>query len=208
VKDATCVEVCPVSCIHTTPESPQYYIDPEVCIACEQCVLVCPVKAIYLDADLPEGLAHYEQINADFFKQNKADVKVVTLAEAHAMIEAAEAFALQNNIKVAVALVDPAGQPVLTAAMEGVADETAKEALDKAYSSAVMHLPTEELRPNTALPAGFDAGRLVAEAGGFPMVEDISLFGAIGVAGSGEPELDVLCYQAGVAAFKVLRGQR
>jgi uncharacterized protein GlcG (DUF336 family)/NAD-dependent dihydropyrimidine dehydrogenase PreA subunit len=207
VKDATCVEVCPVSCIHTTPESPQYYIDPEVCIACEQCVLVCPVKAIYLDTELPQALAHYAQVNADFFMQNKAEVQVVTLAEAHFMIEAAEDFALQNNIKVAVALVNPAGQPVLTAVMDGVSDETAKQALDKAYSSAVMHLPTLELRPNTALPAGFEAERLVTEAGGFPMVEDISLFGAIGVAGSGKPELDVLCYQAAVAAFKALRGQ-
>ena len=30
VKDATCVDVCPVACIHTTPEAPQFYIDPEI----------------------------------------------------------------------------------------------------------------------------------------------------------------------------------
>jgi ferredoxin len=53
VKDATCVQVCPVDCIHTTPEEDQYYIDPSVCIACEQCALVCPVEAIFLDVDVP-----------------------------------------------------------------------------------------------------------------------------------------------------------
>lgn len=27
--DGACAEVCPVACIHTTPEAPQFYIDPE-----------------------------------------------------------------------------------------------------------------------------------------------------------------------------------
>ena len=53
VKDGTCVEVCPVDCIETSPEEDQYYIDPELCIACEQCVLVCPVDAIYLEDKSP-----------------------------------------------------------------------------------------------------------------------------------------------------------
>src|SRR5207249_1591881 len=53
-RDGSCVEVCPVACIHTTPDAPQYYIDPDVCIECEQCVLVCPVDAIYIDRELPE----------------------------------------------------------------------------------------------------------------------------------------------------------
>ena len=29
-KDATCVDVCPAACIHTTPDAPQYYIDPDL----------------------------------------------------------------------------------------------------------------------------------------------------------------------------------
>ena len=51
--DGSCVEVCPVSCIHTTPGAPQFYIDPDVCIDCEQCEIVCPVDAIFKDIDLP-----------------------------------------------------------------------------------------------------------------------------------------------------------
>src|SRR6185312_4123651 len=43
VKDASCVEVCPVDCIHTDDEAQQYFIDPEECIDCAACVELCPV---------------------------------------------------------------------------------------------------------------------------------------------------------------------
>src|SRR4051794_3276077 len=50
-KDNSCVEVCPVDCIHPTPDEPDYdkvemlYIDPEECIDCDACVEACPVDA-------------------------------------------------------------------------------------------------------------------------------------------------------------------
>ena len=54
VKDATCVDVCPVDCIHTTEEEPQFYINPDTCIDCAACEPVCPVNAIFFEDDLPE----------------------------------------------------------------------------------------------------------------------------------------------------------
>jgi len=42
VKDASCVDVCPVDCIHTTDEAPLYYIDPDECIDCGACEPACP----------------------------------------------------------------------------------------------------------------------------------------------------------------------
>jgi len=51
-KDTSCVEVCPVDCIHPTPDEPgfdaadQLYIDPDECIDCDACVEACPVDAI------------------------------------------------------------------------------------------------------------------------------------------------------------------
>jgi NAD-dependent dihydropyrimidine dehydrogenase PreA subunit len=51
--DGSCVEVCPVSCIHTTSGASQFYIDPDVCIDCEQCEIVCPVDAIFKDIEMP-----------------------------------------------------------------------------------------------------------------------------------------------------------
>src|SRR5688572_16313376 len=103
VKDATCVDVCPAACIHTTPDAPQYYIDPEVCIACEQCVLVCPVKAIYLDDEVPEHLQSYIEINVAFFKENKAATASLTEAQAEAIIAAAQRYAGEAGLAVAIA---------------------------------------------------------------------------------------------------------
>lgn len=67
VKDASCVDVCPVDCIHTTDDAPQYYINPTQCIDCAACELACPVSAIFNEYDIPEEWAKYVQINAGFF---------------------------------------------------------------------------------------------------------------------------------------------
>jgi ferredoxin len=69
VKDASCVEACPVDCIHATDDDPQYYIDPDVCIECGACEPVCPVSAIRQDSDVPDEWKQYTQINADYFKK-------------------------------------------------------------------------------------------------------------------------------------------
>jgi NAD-dependent dihydropyrimidine dehydrogenase PreA subunit len=69
VKDATCVDVCPVDCIHTTDEAAMYYIDPDACIDCSACVNVCPVDAIYSTYDMPAGQERFEEVNAAFFRQ-------------------------------------------------------------------------------------------------------------------------------------------
>ena len=66
-KDASCVDVCPVDCIHTTDEAEIYYIDPDECFDCGACEPVCPVTAIFPDFDVPEEWAHWTKINADFF---------------------------------------------------------------------------------------------------------------------------------------------
>jgi NAD-dependent dihydropyrimidine dehydrogenase PreA subunit len=69
VKDASCVDVCPVDCIHTTDEAPLYYIDPDECIDCGACEPECPVTAIFAEDALPEQWNNFIQINADFFKK-------------------------------------------------------------------------------------------------------------------------------------------
>jgi NAD-dependent dihydropyrimidine dehydrogenase PreA subunit len=74
-KDTSCVEVCPVDCIHPTKDEPsfetedQLYIDPDTCIDCGLCVDECPVKAIYPEDDLPGEWKHFVQINLDYYKR-------------------------------------------------------------------------------------------------------------------------------------------
>jgi NAD-dependent dihydropyrimidine dehydrogenase PreA subunit len=68
VKDASCVDVCPVDCIHTTDDAPQYYINPDQCIDCAACELACPVSAIAHDAALEGEMRQYIAINANFYR--------------------------------------------------------------------------------------------------------------------------------------------
>jgi ferredoxin len=78
VKDNSCVEVCPVDCIHPTPEEPGYgdvdqlFIDPEECIDCDACVEACPVDAIFPEDQVPEEWQHFSELNAAYFRSRAA----------------------------------------------------------------------------------------------------------------------------------------
>lgn len=68
-KDKTCVDVCPVDCIHGNEDDEQLYIDPVVCIDCGACVPVCPVEAIFSEADVPGEWENFIEINANYFRK-------------------------------------------------------------------------------------------------------------------------------------------
>jgi NAD-dependent dihydropyrimidine dehydrogenase PreA subunit len=67
-KDKSCVDVCPVDCIHGKDEDAQLYIDPDECINCGACEAVCPVQAIFEEGMLPPQWDSYIAINRDYFK--------------------------------------------------------------------------------------------------------------------------------------------
>jgi ferredoxin len=75
IKDDSCIEVCPVDCIHPKPGAPdfetaeQLYIDPGVCIDCDACVEACPVDAIFPDFALPAKYDYALDLNAEFFAE-------------------------------------------------------------------------------------------------------------------------------------------
>ena len=68
VKDASCVNVCPVDCIHTDDDHEMFYINPEDCIDCAYCVDVCPVTAIFDEFTVPANWRPYIQKNREYFK--------------------------------------------------------------------------------------------------------------------------------------------
>jgi len=72
VKDKSCVEVCPVDCIHETDDDRMLYIDPDECIDCGACVDPCPVDAIYAAEDLPVEQQAYAEINSLYFTDREA----------------------------------------------------------------------------------------------------------------------------------------
>jgi NAD-dependent dihydropyrimidine dehydrogenase PreA subunit len=67
VKDASCVDVCPVDCIHATDDDAMFFIDPDECIDCGACEPECPVTAIFAEDAVPEQWTNFIQINADYF---------------------------------------------------------------------------------------------------------------------------------------------
>jgi len=78
IKDDSCVEVCPVDCIHPTPDEPDYdkveqlYIDAEECIDCDACVEACPVDAITPEDQVPVEWERYIAINSAYYREKVA----------------------------------------------------------------------------------------------------------------------------------------
>ena len=77
--DASCVAVCPVNCIHPTPDEPDFftaemlYIDPDTCIDCGACIDECPVEAIVPDDQLSERDEPYLRINEDYYSDHDVE---------------------------------------------------------------------------------------------------------------------------------------
>ncbi|MFI5735877.1 FAD-dependent oxidoreductase [Kribbella sp. NPDC051587] len=72
--DASCVSVCPVNCIHPTPQERAFgstemlYVDPNACISCGACSDACPADAIHPIETLTGPSQQYAAINAAYFE--------------------------------------------------------------------------------------------------------------------------------------------
>ena len=77
-KDNSCVEVCPVDCIHPTPDEPDYdevemlYIDPEECIDCDACVEACPVGRLLRRGPAPRGVGEVHRDQRELLQATPA----------------------------------------------------------------------------------------------------------------------------------------
>jgi uncharacterized protein GlcG (DUF336 family)/NAD-dependent dihydropyrimidine dehydrogenase PreA subunit len=205
--DGACVEVCPVACIHTKPGAPQFYIDPEVCIDCEQCEIVCPVDAIFKDIDIPPEHEASIEVNAAFFRKNKAAVGPVSVETAWQMVQSAQEYAKTVGIAVAVAVVDEAGYPIAVGKMDRAEPRSVQLAFHKAYTAAAFHLPTAELASQAREPwlrslAIAHRGRIMPAGGGLPIIDGVVIVGGVGVAGASRPEQDILCCRAAIALLE------
>ena len=69
VKDAACLDVCPVDCIHSTDGDEMFYINPDDCIDCAYCVAVCPVSAIFDEFTVPAQWRQYIRKNKQYFNK-------------------------------------------------------------------------------------------------------------------------------------------
>lgn len=127
-------------------------------------------------------------------------MKVYTHAEKAA--EAAIAKARALNIKITVTIVDEHGTPVLIKRMEGAIPASPDFAFSKAYTSAVIGLPTEAIgqyavpgQPLNGITSAM-GGKIMVIAGGLPVKEGDKILGAVGVGGSYDVGQDLACAQA------------
>jgi uncharacterized protein GlcG (DUF336 family)/NAD-dependent dihydropyrimidine dehydrogenase PreA subunit len=206
IKDGSCVDVCPVECIHTTPTASQFYIDPDICIECQQCFVVCPVQAVFFDTELPAEHVHSAAVNANFFRETKEIPGPIPLETAREMVRAAEAYAIENGHQISVAIVDGHGAPVLVTRMDGAEPYTAELALNKAVTATTFLLPTNGIGAYTGRSYFrslnvLSHGRVMAGGGGIPVVDEVFLLGAIGVAGGATNGQDHLCCRAAMSVL-------
>ncbi len=128
----------------------------------------------------------------------------ITVATALRLVEAALAHGAASGVPVAVAVSDAAGNVVASARMDDAPLGATRLAADKAYTSALWQMPSGDLHESSQ-PGGADwgvtsteGGRIVAYAGGFPILADGGLAGAIGVSG-GTGDQDAACAQTALA---------
>lgn len=114
--DATCVAVCPVNCIHPTPEEQAFgstemlYVDPATCIDCGACADACPVDAIFPVDSLFGAQREYAGINAAYYADREPEP--VAGPNFHAWGEPSYQRSLPSDfapIRVAVVGTGPAG---------------------------------------------------------------------------------------------------
>jgi uncharacterized protein GlcG (DUF336 family)/NAD-dependent dihydropyrimidine dehydrogenase PreA subunit len=203
IRDGACAEVCPVACIHTTPEAPQFYIDPDICIECEQCVVVCPVEAVFLDIELPDQYLKAEAANAAFFRETQDEVAQLSYHTAMEMIHEAEAYARRMGHRVSVVVVDGAGIPIAMSRMDGATPWSTELALNKAYTATLYTINTDTSRLAHRSLTVMSKGKMMAGAGGLAIMSDFGAVtvGGIGVAGAPTNDNDLSCARAGVTVL-------
>lgn len=126
----------------------------------------------------------------------------LSLEDAKKMVAAGQALAKNNGWRLAIAVVDSGGHPILVERMDGAQRSASVIAVEKAWT-AVMYQ-----RPSKFFEDTVTAGRLVVMTlpgvttveGGLPVVVDGQYIGAIGVSGAKSPE-DSQVAKAGLDAL-------
>ena len=132
--------------------------------------------------------------------------KMPMLERAKKIVAAAEQKAITLGIPMVIAVVDCGGNLVLQERMDDSLLASISLALDKAYTALSLKMPTDEVAkavqpgmPIYGLEGNLN-GRFVVFGGGFPLVEQGVVVGAIGVSG-GTVEEDMAVAKAGLAAW-------
>ncbi len=83
--DKSCVDVCPVDCIHHEDGvDKKLFIDPDTCIDCGACEPACPVTAIYPDEDsVPESQKAFIEADKVWYQGEAGKAKARAIVDEH-----------------------------------------------------------------------------------------------------------------------------
>ncbi len=126
----------------------------------------------------------------------------VGIQMAQALLDAARGKAQQMGLVISAAVVDCGGQLVAAIRMDGAQICAMPLAIDKAFTAVACGLPTSAWA-NRTQPGATDwglntalGGRLIAFAGGLPLMTDSFVVGAIGVSGAAAAQDDIIAKAA------------
>lgn len=129
-------------------------------------------------------------------------IDTLSLADAKAMIAAAEAKAAEIGRPMNIAVVDAGGNLTAHVRMDGAWLGSVDVSINKAFTARAFDMPTNVLWEHTQ--SGKQAfgiqhsngGRIMAFAGGFPVTRDGLVVGAIGISGGYGHEDDAVAEAA------------
>jgi glc operon protein GlcG len=137
--------------------------------------------------------------------------ELISVAEAHAIIDGATAYAHEKGWRMGAVVLDTSGDIVAGERMDGASGRNVKFAEAKAYASIMYRTTTQALselyksRPDRYFGImNMYGNKVYLVGGGEPIALDGKLIGAVGVAGLPEFE-DERAGRAGLAAWEKVR---
>jgi len=147
--------------------------------------------------------------NQKLIERGAVYMEKLTLETAKKLIEVAEQEATNLGVAMVISVVDDGGNLIAIHRMDDAWIARIDISQNKAWTSVALKMPTSNLEqatvPKTEL-YGLNTtnnGRLVIFGGGFPLVKDGKVVGAVGASGS-SVEHDVKAAEAAVTAFEKL----
>lgn len=130
------------------------------------------------------------------------ETKQLELADARAVVEAAQKEAAANGWKISVSVVDAGGHPILYERMDGASPATARIAYEKARTAAMFRGPTGPMEDRIAQRLAMLAlPGATPVKGGVPLVAGGQVVGAVGISGV-LPQQDHQVAEAGAATVR------
>ena len=137
--------------------------------------------------------------------ESVAQVPVLTTDGAMAVLQAALAKAQEIGVPEVITIVDAAGTVKALVRMDGSPNASLNLAMDKAFTAAAFHAPTDQFAQAVSgdpvvMASILKAPNITLLPGGVPLMSGEAVIGAIGCSGgSGEQDIEVA--QAGIAAL-------